>query len=31
MSESSDFRTFGPYAEIPVDQITPALEEGGAR
>ena len=26
MSENSDFRSFGRYTEIPVDQITPALE-----
>jgi hypothetical protein len=31
MLENSDFRTFGPYAELPVDQMTPALEEGDAR
>jgi hypothetical protein len=31
MSETSDFGTFGRYTEIPVDQMTPALEEGGTR
>ena len=26
MSETSDFGTFGRYAELPADQMTPALE-----
>ena len=26
MSETSDFGTFGRYTELPVDQMTPALE-----
>ena len=26
MSNTSDFGTFGRYTELPVDQMTPALE-----